>query len=59
MYRTRKMMAGAAKACGCRWLVEELPTETDTIPSLAIGEKAEVTHAVEAGGDLPRVISSI
>jgi len=30
--------------------VEELPTETDTIPSLAIGEKAEVTHAVEAGG---------
>lgn len=29
-------------------MIEELPAEIDTIPSVAIGEKAEVAHAVEA-----------
>jgi hypothetical protein len=30
------------------WLAEEASAETETIPSMAIGEKAEVAHAVEA-----------
>jgi hypothetical protein len=34
-------------ACWC-WFAEEASTDTDTIPPMTIGEKAEVAHAVEA-----------
>lgn len=34
-------------ACWC-WFAEEASAETDTIPPMTIGEKAEVAHAVEA-----------
>jgi hypothetical protein len=33
-----------------RWLPKEHPAQSDAIPSMTVGEKAEVTHAVEAGG---------
>jgi hypothetical protein len=33
-----------------RWLSKEHPAQTDAIPAVTVGEKAEVTHAVEAGG---------
>jgi hypothetical protein len=32
------------------WLSKEHPAQTDAIPAVTVGEKAEVTHAVEAGG---------
>lgn len=34
-------------ACWC-WLAEEAPAEADTITPVAVGEKAEVAHAVKA-----------
>lgn len=33
-----------------RLLPKEHPAQSDSIPSMTVGEKAEVTHAVEAGG---------
>jgi hypothetical protein len=33
-----------------RWLPKEHPAQSDAIPSMTVGEKAEVTHAMEAGG---------
>lgn len=33
-----------------RWLPKEHPAQSDAIPSMTVGEKAELTHAVEAGG---------